>query len=279
MFLAHTNDLRNNTYTPIAQLKNRQVLVNQNGYQLVSNVCPHQGSIISKFSGDNDIRVCPYHNWSFELDGTPIASGRTTHYCQNKKSLSTFPVYEFLGMLFTDNIISTHLNWLDLSNMKLMEYRVDTVNANANHIMDIFLDVDHIETVHAGVYNRLGFDRITEVQWHYYDWGSLQLVRKDEVYGAAWLAVYPGTMIEWQDGSMFITVTELVSDIETRVHVFKYMDITKEEDWKLNESVWEESWSQDRGQAEMLTVPSYKNLEESKQHFRTWSANDCTHNT
>ena len=37
MFLAHTNDLRNKTYIPISQLKNQQVLVNNNGYQLVSN--------------------------------------------------------------------------------------------------------------------------------------------------------------------------------------------------------------------------------------------------
>lgn len=271
MFLAHTNDLRNKTYIPIEQLNKRNVLISDSCYKLVSNICPHQGSIISRSSGDADIRVCPYHNWSFELSGKPIASGRTNHYCQNTKQLSSKDVFEFKNLIFNKEIICKELNWLDLSNMKLMEYRADTVNANSTHIMDIFLDVDHIEAVHRGVYDKVGLSNINEVQWHYYDWGSLQLVRKGEIYGAAWLAVYPGTMIEWQDGALFITVADAVSDIETQVHVFKYMDITREEDWELNSRVWEDAWMQDREQAESMTSVFNLNLEESKEHFRQWS--------
>ena len=142
--------------------------------------------------------------------------------------------------------------------------------------MDIFLDVDHIETVHKGVYDKLGFPSINEVQWHYYNWGSLQLIRKGEVYVAAWLAVYPGTMIEWQDGALFITVTK-ASNVGTDVHVFKYMDITREEDWVLNNQVWEESWQQDKEQAARMTTPFNTNLEESKKHFRKWT-NENSHN-
>lgn len=278
MFLAHTNDLKNKTYIPVEQMGKKQVLVNDAGYKLVSNVCPHQGSLISTRSGDNDIRVCPFHNWSFELSGKPIASGRTNHYCQNTNPLSSQNVYEFCNMLFTDNIVSEHLHWLDLSNMRLKEQRIDVVRANTTHIMDIFLDVDHIETVHRGVYDKIGLSNISAVQWHYYNWGSLQLVNRGEVYAAAWLAVYPGTMIEWQDGSLFVTVNESISDQETRVHVFKYMDVTREDDWKINESVWEESWAQDRAQAEIMTVPFNSNLEESKNHFREWSSNATSFN-
>lgn len=270
MFLAHTNDLKNKTYIPVTQLDKRNALVLDNEYKLVSNVCPHQGSIISSSPGDTDIRVCPYHNWSFELSGKPIASGRTNHYCQNSKHLSTKEVFEFNHLLFTKDIACKQLEWLDLSNMKLVEQRVDQVAADPTHIMDIFLDVDHIETVHKGVYDKLGFPSINEVQWHYYDWGSLQLIRKGEVYGAAWLAVYPGTMIEWQDGALFITVAKS-SKVGTDVHVFKYMDITREEDWPLNNQVWEESWQQDRDQAERMTAVFNTNLEESKKHFRAWA--------
>lgn len=274
MFLAHINDLKNKTYIPIEQLGNRQVLISSNGYRLVSNVCPHQGSLISTKSGDTDIRVCPYHNWSFELSGKPVASGRTTHYCINTTPLSSQPVYEFCNMLFTAEVLSKHLSWLDLSSMRLMEQRIDVVRADATHVMDIFLDVDHIESIHRGVYDKIGFSNISNVQWHYYDWGSLQLVNRGDVYGAAWLAIYPGTMIEWQDGALFVTVTESISDKETRVHVFKYMDITREDDWLLNESIWEEAWLQDKKQAENMACLSDVNLEESKQHFREWLRND-----
>lgn len=268
MFLAHKNDLKNKTYIPLEQLKKHKVLVNDNEYKLVSNICPHQGSLISKTSGDTDIRVCPFHGWSFDLNGKPIASGRTAHYCQNTKNLNSLEVFEFCDMLFDKKIKSDILNWLDLSNMKLMEQRIDVVNASHTTIMDLFLDVDHIESVHRGVYNKIGLNKINEVQWHYYDWGSVQLVNRGEEYAAAWIAVYPGTMIEWQDGSLFVTVSESVSETQTKVHVFKYMDTTRDKDWELNESVWEEAWKQDKAQAELIAYPSEFNLEFAKRHYR-----------
>jgi hypothetical protein len=96
----------------------------------------------------------------------------------------------------------------------------------------------------------------------------LQLVSKGGNYGAAWIAVYPGTMIEWQPGALFVTVATAVSEFEADVHVFKYSD--DEEVWKLNDSVWELAWAQDQMQAELITGFTNNNLEESKKHFRQW---------
>jgi hypothetical protein len=151
---------------------------------------------------------------------------------------------------------------VDLTNLVLVEGRVDIVNASPNIIMDLFLDVDHIQTVHVGVYDLVGIHN-TDVEWKYYNNGSVQTVKE----GARWIAVYPNTMIEWQKGSMFITVA-IPSGEYSNVYVFKYMDKNYLDDWKLNESVWETAWSQDKNQAELLTEFAQRNLEQQKIHFR-----------
>ena len=268
MFIAHINDIYEGSYKPLDQYYKKRVLTKSSGnFSVVSNICPHQLSLISSKEGTGN-RVCPYHGWSFDIKGVPISSGRTEHYCKNQTNLKTFDIFLFNGLLFDSEITCKELHWLDLTSMKLKEQRVDRVRANSKTIMDVFLDVDHIECVHAGVYDRIGLSNIDRVQWHYYDWGSLQLVAKGEEYGAAWLALYPGTMIEWQPGAMFITEAVPISDSETDVHIFKYSD--SDLDWKLNESVWETAWAQDKEQAELVTGFTNNNLEESKKHFRQW---------
>lgn len=268
MFLSHTNDLSFG-YKPLLQYHKHRVLVNNNGWSMKSNVCPHQGSLLSTVEGTGS-RVCPFHNWSFNINGDPITSGRTGHYCKNEKPLESFPVFESNNLLFSEEIICKELHWLDLSKMKLKEQRIDRVKASPNTIMDVFLDVDHIQSVHTGVYDMIGLPKIEQVQWHYYNWGSLQLVAKGEEYGAAWLAVYPGTMIEWQPGALFVTVS-VPAGLETDVHVFKYCD--NDEEWALNEKVWETAWAQDKEQSELIVKFATENLEESKQHFRNWLGN------
>lgn len=271
MFLGHINDFANNTYTPIEQLNNKWVLVKENNqYSIVSNVCPHQKSRISKTAGSG-IRVCPYHNWSFSISGDPIKSGRTEYYCKNEKALEKMPVYEWNGLLTTVSLYCRELDFVDLRSMKLVEKRIDTVYAQPENIMDLFLDVDHIETVHAGVYDKIGLDKINSVDWFYYLNGSLQLVPASNGYGAAWLAIYPGSMIEWQPGSLFVTVATKDADNKSKVIVYKYKDVNySEESFLNNQAVWEQAWSQDKDQAEMLTEFTHKNLEDSKMHFRSF---------
>jgi hypothetical protein len=128
--------------------------------------------------------------------------------------------------------------------------------------MDLFLDVDHIQSIHAGVYDLVDITN-TDVKWKYYSNGSIQAVDQ----GAFWIAVYPYTMIEWQKGSMFITVAKPHGDT-SKVSVFKYTDNLNSTNWKLNEYVWETAWGQDKHQAELITKFADKNLEPQKLHFR-----------
>lgn len=268
MFLAHTNSIPENSYHPLLQYQNKKVLVNDGDFRIVSNVCPHQKSIISKDAGTGN-RVCPYHSWSFSVSGVPITSGRTGHYCINDKPLEKFPAYQWNSLLFSSPVDLDIP--ADFSTMELVEQRVDVVKSRFENILDLFLDVDHIAGIHAGVYDRIDLPDIRDVKWKYYKNGSVQLVSKGDSIGAAWITLYPNTMIEWQPGALFITVANKKSLFETEVSVFKYRDTeTTDSLWQLNEDVWETAWQQDKDQAEIITEFNQENLEESKIHFRNW---------
>jgi phenylpropionate dioxygenase-like ring-hydroxylating dioxygenase large terminal subunit len=262
MFLAHKSSIKEGCYIPLEQYNNTKILANIDGeYKLISNVCPHQKSLISIRKGSGN-RVCPYHNWSFDINGNPLTSGRTE--CKNNNPLLSEPVYEWDSLLFSVPVAS--MPQLHLENFQFVEHRVDIVNANSITIMDLFLDVDHIPTVHRGVYEQLGIDA-TEVLWNYYDNGSEQTVKQ----GAKWIAIYPNTMIEWQLGALFITVTEQINQYQSKVYVFKYREPNMHEKvWEMNQHVWETAWTQDKYQAELIVGINKDNLETPKQHYRDW---------
>lgn len=262
MFLAHKSQIPSNGYKPIEQLDNRYVLTEQG---LVSNVCPHQKSLISITSGTGN-RICPYHQWSFSINGNPLGSGRTHYYCRNETPLTTMPIYEWNSLLFSQPIdFDTHVSF---NNMTIMEERIDVVDSSVENIMDLFLDVDHIVGVHKGVYDKINLPNITDVSWNYYKSGSIQVV-KDR--GALWIAAYPNTMIEWQPGALFITVAVAITSFKSKVFVFKYQDVNYPETiYEINDDVWETAWDQDKKQAALITEFNQENLEESKKHFRNW---------
>jgi phenylpropionate dioxygenase-like ring-hydroxylating dioxygenase large terminal subunit len=286
MFLSHKLNLPKNGYKPIAQFNNHSVLVDANAPYLQDNVCPHQKSLISVNEGSG-IRSCPYHGLAFDVAGNMIETSKSLRLCPNNNKLKNTNVFEWNNLLFSIPIINNDLNFIDFDNFSLVEERVDIVNSSSRNIMDLFLDVDHIPLVHSGVYDQIGIEVSEDVTWKYYDYGSLQLVKNDiqsdnfaktlldsdydNPYGAAWLAIYPGTMIEWQPGALFITVAVDQSDDTSRVHVFKYKDVRYDiKNWQINEDVWECAWSQDKHQSELLTEFNLDNLEKSKQHFRDW---------
>jgi phenylpropionate dioxygenase-like ring-hydroxylating dioxygenase large terminal subunit len=265
MFLGHITDLNNGQAKSIDVLDNKKILINDNGiYKIGSNICPHQNSRI--ISGTRTELRCQYHGWSWNMDGTPKDSGAST-MC-NEQRLHTRLAFEHQGLIFEQGLDLSMIGDLGFENLRLDEYRVDVVNADPKISMDIFLDVDHIPIVHNGVYDLLGIEGRAEVAWNYADWGNMQTV-SDE-HGkviARWIAIYPYTMIEWQDHALFVTR----SFDETKMAVWKYKDITdSEENYRINSTMWENAFAQDKAQAEQMVRFPSTNLEDAKIHYRNW---------
>lgn len=285
VFLAHRSDVPLEIKKPLSQFSLKKLLSNNNNiFNLLNNVCPHQGSLI--LSNESKNIKCQYHGWGWDISGNPISSGNTK-VCNSYK-LNSQAVFEKNNLLFTSDIDLSAISNIDLSYMKLITERVDVVPCKFTNIVDVFLDVDHIPVVHTGVYNDIGIDESVNVSWNYYEWGSIQSVKKNSNYSpefldtllkipeeelaAFWITIYPGTMIEWQPGALFVTVCIPDSDY-TNVCVFKYRDTRYcDKNWMINSNMWETAWKQDKHQASVIVnrcnyVP---HLEESKIHYRNW---------
>ena len=274
MFLGHKNELISGEWKVLPQFNDTKVLLNSNGqYMLQDNICPHQGSRIRQGKGTG-LPVCPYHGWSWDGDGNAKGSGTVGHssgtrQCENTSTLTTAKANEWCGFLF-DGPVPVEL---DISaNYQLIEYRQDRINASFVPVMDLFLDIDHIPVVHPKVYDQIDIPNVKDVRWETWDGGSAQIVTSNK---ALWLALYPGTMFEWQPGAVFVMVNEPTDNNTTISHVFKYRDIDSSDSlWNTNEDVWETAWQQDRAQAEMLE-PGWRlvaehNLDVEKRAFRSW---------
>lgn len=297
MFLAHKSDLAEGQWRVLEQTQGRQVLVNDQGrYYTQSNICPHQGSRIRCGHGEIGSVSCPYHGWSWNQDGQPRGSGTVgrnpgSTACRNVHPLETKPAYEWSGFLFSKPVPAE----LDISgDYELVEYRQDHIKSSRVPVMDIFLDIDHIPIVHPGVYDQINVPRVDNIVWQTWDGGSIQMVPgvsdtdpvwsefvkgRGLTHSAAWLALYPDTMFEWQPGAVFIMVNQALSDTETRSHIFKYRDRSySQENWLINERVWELAWQQDCEQSEFMEpgwrASSLLNLDVEKQKWRQWLADN-----
>lgn len=285
MFLAHCSEIPLHHKQPLKQFNDEKAIIHRDdGFYLIENICPHQGSII--ISKLQKSMICQYHGWSWNDHGEPLGSGKTSIYCVNNVHLPTQKLYVWNDLIFTTELVDFSQPHLNFKNMLLVECRVDKVDAHSNNIVDVFLDVEHIPVVHAGLYDEIGLPNINSVEWQYFTWGNLQqvknpygpgefystIIEEERIlpYGAAWLCVYPNSMIEWQPGSLFVTVT-LPFGNASNVFVCKYRDSRyNDKNWDINHKVWETAWQQDRNQASRIARRSNKNLEKSKIHFRNF---------
>jgi phenylpropionate dioxygenase-like ring-hydroxylating dioxygenase large terminal subunit len=237
----------------------------------MSNICPHQNSRIVRCTTDHSHLQCPYHGLKFDHNGVGV---------DNEYSLEKWPVYQNQTILFDQHVSCTFP--IDTKDMALAEHRQDIVKASPATIMDVFLDIEHIPVAHAGVYEQIGITSTSELTWSTFENGSIQfvpaqpgtnMVLEDRQYNlsACWMAVYPGTMIEWQPGALFVTMAHSIDETTSRVQVYKYKDNRYwEEAWATNEQVWETAWAQDRELAESIVYPAVDNLDELKQHYMIW---------
>ena len=291
MFLSHSSELQPKQWKVLDQSGKVTTLLNDDGeFKLQDNICLHQGSRLREGTGNGLRVVCPYHAWSWSHKGIPIANGTVGHSkgsekCINDRNLRTELVYDWSGFLFQNSV---PLNDVNISgDYELVEYRQDHVNSSYIAIMDLFLDIDHIPVVHPELYSAIDIPNAKDIMWKTWAGGSVQYVsgvdganpdwaesnlKNPTEYNALWVAQYPFTQFEWQPGAVFVMVNQPVGEDKTISHVFKYRDRNySEQNWQLNQQVWETAWAQDRQQAERME-PGWRyhqaRLDAEKQVFR-----------
>ena len=72
---------------------------------VLSNVCRHRGSQILTGRGNSKRFTCPYHRWSYDLDGALLTAplvDKTEGFDRRQCQLPSFRTYEWMGWVFVN---------------------------------------------------------------------------------------------------------------------------------------------------------------------------------
>lgn len=215
-------------------LDNAKLLVrNEQGVELLSNVCRHRQALILKGQGHNTNIVCPLHRWTYDLSGKLIGA---PHFpddpCLN---LGKTPLQNWNGLLFSGkrDVARDLANLgvagdLDFSGHKLDRVMIDEYNINWKTFIEVYLEDYHVVPFHPGLSHFVDCDQL---EWQFGEHYSVQTVGvnngltrsgstvysrwheqvlkynngKLPKYGAVWLTYFPNVMVEWYPNTLVVS--------------------------------------------------------------------------
>ena len=154
--------------TPVVAVRGRDGVV-----RAFQNVCRHRGMRIAADSGCVNAFVCPYHGWTYELDGKlrhiPHAEG-FPGLDKSHHGLAPLHVAERLGLVFISQAPSAPQ--LDLAGIpelfgedqKLYATSSRVTEANWKIVLEGFLEGYHIRVTHPESFFPYGFDNLNVVE-------------------------------------------------------------------------------------------------------------------
>jgi len=154
--------------TPVVAVRGRDGVV-----RAFQNVCRHRGMRIAADSGCVNAFVCPYHGWTYELDGKlrhiPHAEG-FPGLDKSHHGLAPLHVAERLGLVFISQAPSAPQ--LDLAGIpelfggdqKLYATSSRVTEANWKIVLEGFLEGYHIRATHPESFFPYGFDNLNVVE-------------------------------------------------------------------------------------------------------------------
>lgn len=232
-------------------MNNARVLVrNENGIELLSNICRHRQALLLK--GRSNVRsiVCPIHRWTYALDGKLLGA---PHFDQNPcLNLGKTPLQNWNGLLFNgqrkvsqDMAKLSVLKDFDFSGYMLDRIQIDQYDCNWKTFIEVYLEDYHVDPYHPGLSH---FVNTEKLEWEFGDWYSVQTVAinnarlqrsgspvyakwheqvlqqtegKIPPYGAIWLLYYPNIMLEWYPHTLVIS-TLLPTGVESCTNVVEF---------------------------------------------------------
>ncbi len=140
------------------------------------NVCKHRGTRLVEGNEAQCTRrlVCPYHAWTYRLDGSLMALPRPETFPDLDKGdygLAELPACEAGGMIWFAPVENADFSYamqvgedftaLGMTEAHLFRRRTHTVKGNWKLIMDAFLESYHVTRLHAGTIGPFFKDGIT----------------------------------------------------------------------------------------------------------------------
>lgn len=171
----------------------RVLVRNEQGVELLSNVCRHRqaimlggqaGNVTDPNNNTGNLRdnggniVCPLHRWTYKNDGELIGA---PHFNKNPcKNLQKFPLQNCHGLLFEGprNPAQDMQSLFAQSQFDFSDYVLDHVemhecNYNWKTFIEVYLEDYHVEPFHPGLGQ---FVTCSDLEWEFADFFSSQRV-------------------------------------------------------------------------------------------------------
>jgi choline monooxygenase len=219
--------------TLAAENEGRILVRNEQGIEVLSNVCRHRQAVMLNGRGNTRNIVCPLHRWTYSLQGELIGA---PHFekkpCLN---LGKTALQNWQGLLFDgERDVRADLDCLgvndkfDFSGYMLEHIEVHECHYNWKTFIEVYLEDYHVQPFHPGLGNFVTCD---DLQWKFGDWSSAQIVGVNAglgrpgspVYqkwqqallnfnqgavpeqGAIWLTYFPNVMVEWYPHALIVS--------------------------------------------------------------------------
>lgn len=142
------------------------VIRDQNGVlRAISNVCLHRMSTLLKGRGNARSVVCPYHAWTYSLNGTlrgAPAMGLNEGFCKDQYKLLQVRCQEWLGWVFVSlnadapnvyyqlQAVEEIIGGYDLANYSESFYEEHVWDTNWKVLAEKFMESYHLPVCHGG---------------------------------------------------------------------------------------------------------------------------------
>jgi len=167
-FVCHEEKLREPGSYVVSDVQGQSILVTRdtkNELRAFYNVCKHRGHELMSGEGTTKMITCPYHAWSYQLDGKLHGARRSEHLINFHKEdicLDQVQLEEFCHLIFINldvNAESLKVQSGALAD-EIMEYAPDLgsltyahtltyrINANWKAVVDNFLECYHCPVAH-----------------------------------------------------------------------------------------------------------------------------------
>jgi choline monooxygenase len=212
-------------YALPAEKEGRLLVRDEQGIELLSNVCRHRQAVMLNGRGNTQNIVCPLHRWTYNLKGELLGAPHFDEQpCLN---LGRSPLQNWNGLLFSGRRdVARDLadlgvkGKLDFSGYMLDHVEIHECEYNWKTFIEVYLEDYHVVPFHPGLGK---FVECNDLEWEFGDWYSVQTVGvhqglgkpgssiyrrwHDQVlrfqggeppaHGAIWLTYYPNVMVEW----------------------------------------------------------------------------------
>lgn len=188
-----------------------------NNLNALVNVCRHRMTRLADGEGTTRVLTCPYHSWAYDLDGNLVNAPKMEdkQFDKSKCRLQQLRVETWLGFIFVNldanakplaprlSPLKKQLENYHIERMVPTSKKVDVWRSNWKVLVENFLEVYHIESVHRDTLFALGGAESARPGYHSDDYNFYLFAPNDDDNYDAGELVKPGVLVENTDLTEF----------------------------------------------------------------------------